>query len=163
MSLNLITGRLLWYFGYIMILIFHVKVLDCFCILSSNHILHLLLTSFWVRIPYISPHIDSEMFSDFVWIQLLQCFLLPLVAEFLSLCIFSQSYQASCWWIFFCFPEGGSISQVCGFYTVLLSACAPFYQSSLSLSPWEWAQESGCGEEESMGLACGIPVEGSHR
>lgn len=90
MSLNLITGRLLWYFGYIMILIFHVKVLDCFCILSSNHILHLLLTSFWVRIPYISPDIDSEMFSDFVWIQLLQCFLLPLVAEFLSLYLFSH-------------------------------------------------------------------------
>lgn len=114
-----------------MILIFHVKVLDCFCILSSNHILHLLLTSFWVRIPYISPDIDSEMFSDFVWIQLLQCFLLPLVAEFLSLYAFSPSCNAPDQRLTdSCFSRGKAKAQICGLS--LASQFRPaFYTCSL--------------------------------
>lgn len=54
-------------------------------------------------------------------------FLFPLVAGFLSFHVFSGSYKAPSWLLesSFCFPEDGTMAQVCGF-TIAHRLCPVF-------------------------------------
>lgn len=78
-------------------------------------------------------------------------FLLPFVMEFLSLHVFLDptTYQASCRYTLFCFPNGGTTAQICGFFLVHRpwSAFCTCFLPTRACSPQSWElhkEPDGC-------------------
>lgn len=88
-------------------------------------------------------------------------FLLSFVAEFLSFCVFSGSYNSPGWLLknLFCYPNGGTTAQICCFSLStdpdLISECKPFTRAHSYCHTQEHAQKASLRVEKGMDLALG--------